>query len=54
MKAIDFVTQPEELLAKASPIQRQLLGAATHELSYYLPSRNNYADVPVKTLVEEK
>lgn len=52
MKAIDFVTQPEELLAKANPVQRQLLGDATHELSYYLPSRNGFADVPVKGLLE--
>jgi len=53
MKAIDFVTQPNELLAKANPIQRQLLGAATHELSYYLPSRNEFADVPVKAMMEQ-
>jgi ectoine hydroxylase-related dioxygenase (phytanoyl-CoA dioxygenase family) len=52
MKAIDFVAQPDELLAKANPVQRQLLGDASHELSYYLPSRNDYADVPVKVLTE--
>ncbi len=52
MKAIDFVTQPEALLAKANPVQRQLLGDATHELSYYLPSRNDFADVPVKEAME--
>lgn len=53
MKAIDFVTQPDGLLAKANPVQRQLLGAATHELSYYLPSRNQFADTPLRTWVEE-
>lgn len=52
MKAIDFVTQPAELLDKANPIQRQLLGAATHELSFYLPSRNDFADTPLKALLE--
>jgi ectoine hydroxylase-related dioxygenase (phytanoyl-CoA dioxygenase family) len=53
MKAIDFVTQPDDLLAKANPIQRQLLGAATHELSYYLPMRNGFADTPVRAWLEE-
>jgi ectoine hydroxylase len=48
MKAIDFLTQPDELLAKATPIQRQLLQAATHPLSFYLPGRNDFADVPVR------
>jgi hypothetical protein len=52
MKAIDFVTQLDELMAKANPVQRQLLGAATHELSYYLPSRNGFADVPTKEMME--
>ena len=52
MKAIDFVTQPEELLEKGTPIQRQLLGGATHELSYYLPSRNEFADTPLKAWAE--
>lgn len=53
MKAIDFVTQPDELLAKATPLQRQLLGAASHELSYYLPGRNDFEDVPLRRLWEE-
>ena len=47
MKAIDFQTQSEELLALADPIQRQLLGAASHELSFYLPDRAR-EDVPLK------
>ncbi|MES2460265.1 MAG: phytanoyl-CoA dioxygenase family protein [Armatimonadota bacterium] len=54
MKAIDFVTQSDELLEKASPVQRQLLGHATEVLSYYLPSRNQYADVPLKAMLEER
>jgi hypothetical protein len=52
MKAIDFITQPESLLEKASPVQRQLLGDAAEVLSYYLPGVNNFADVPLKALHE--
>jgi ectoine hydroxylase len=47
MKAIDFSTQSEELLAQANPIQKQLLGAATDDLSFYLPGRTP-EDVPLK------
>jgi hypothetical protein len=53
LKAIDFVTQPEELLAKANPIQRQLLGASTDPLSFYLPGRYDFADVPLKAQLED-
>jgi ectoine hydroxylase-related dioxygenase (phytanoyl-CoA dioxygenase family) len=52
MKAIDFVTQSDDLLAKATPVQRQLLGDATGQLSYYLPGTNNFADVPLKAIYE--
>jgi hypothetical protein len=54
MKAIDFVSQPDDLLAKASPVQRQLLGDATAQLSYYLPGTNNFADVPLKAIQESR
>ena len=54
MKAIDFLVQPPELLAKATPIQRQLLGDATDDLSYYLPMRNGGQDVPLKAWLEER
>jgi len=37
VKPIDFVTQRPELIALATPIQRQLLGHATDALSFYLP-----------------
>lgn len=50
LKAIDFVTQSPELIEKANPIQKQLLGAVTHELGYYLPRD---ADVPLKAWLEE-
>lgn len=47
MKAIDFQTQSAELLARATPLQKQLLGASTHELSFYLPDRAP-DDVPLR------
>jgi len=47
MKAIDFQVQSEELLAQATPIQKQLLGGSTDELSFYLPDRAPN-DVPLK------
>lgn len=54
MKAIDFLVQPPELLAKATPIQRQLLGDATDDLSYYLPMKNGGRDVPLKAWLESR
>ena len=47
MKAIDFERQSDELLARATPLQKQLLGAASHELSFWLPDRAP-ADVPLQ------
>lgn len=49
MKPIDFVSIPDELMASASPVQKQLLGAATDALSFYLPSRYE-ADLPLGKL----
>jgi hypothetical protein len=46
---MDYVVMPEEMLARCNPIQRQLLGAVSDPLSYYLPQD---ADVPLKALVE--
>lgn len=47
MKAIDFQTQSDELLARADATQKQLLGASSHELSFYLPDRAP-DDVPLR------
>ena len=47
MKAIDFQSQSPELLQRANSVQRQLLGAASHPLSFYLPDRAP-ADVPLR------
>ncbi|CAA9547739.1 MAG: hypothetical protein AVDCRST_MAG88-539, partial [uncultured Thermomicrobiales bacterium] len=52
MKAIDFSAQSPELLARANPVQRQLLGHATSDLSYYLPMANGGEDVPLKAWLE--
>lgn len=51
LKAIDFVSQSPELLAQANAIQKQLLGAVSDPISYYLPSRFP-DDVPLKKLME--
>ena len=46
IKAMDYVTQPPELLAKAGdPIRRQLLGDVATQLGFYLPTD---ADVPLR------
>jgi ectoine hydroxylase-related dioxygenase (phytanoyl-CoA dioxygenase family) len=39
LKAIDFIAQSPELIAGANPVQKQLLGAVSDPLSYYLPLR---------------
>jgi ectoine hydroxylase-related dioxygenase (phytanoyl-CoA dioxygenase family) len=48
VKPMDYITMPEELIAKCTPIQKQLLGVVSHPLSYYLPKAE---DVPLKALV---
>ena len=50
LKAIDFVTQAAELLEKATPIQKQLLGHVTNSLGFYLPRDE---DVPLKAWMAE-
>ena len=49
VKPMDYVVMPEAMLARCNPIQRQLLGAVSDPLSYYLPKED---DVPLKALVE--
>ena len=48
VKPMDYITMPEAMIARCNPIQRQLLGAVSDPLSYYLPAD---ADVPLKALV---
>jgi ectoine hydroxylase len=52
VQAMDFVTQDPQLLAQATPVQRQLLGEVSNALSYYLPSRYP-GDVPLKDAMED-
>ena len=40
---------PDELVARANPIQKQLLGVVSDPLSFYIPQAG---DVPLKELVE--
>jgi ectoine hydroxylase-related dioxygenase (phytanoyl-CoA dioxygenase family) len=53
LKAIDFVSQSPELIARANPIQKQLLGSVSDPISYYLPGRYP-EDVPLKELIESE
>ena len=50
VKPMDYISMPENVLAKCTPIQKQLLGVVEDALSYYLPPDE---DVPVKALVED-
>ena len=50
VKPMDYVTMPDALIARATPIQKQLLGAVSDPLSYYLPKDE---DVPLKAMVEK-
>lgn len=51
LKAIDFITQDDALIAQANPVQQQLLGKVTDPISYYLPGRHPQ-DVPLKEMME--
>lgn len=51
LRPMDYVTMPEELLAKCSPIRRQLLGDAKTDLGYYLPQDE---DVPLRAWWEAR
>jgi hypothetical protein len=50
VKPMDYITMPDALLSRATPIQKQLLGAVSDPLSYYLPRDE---DVPLKAMVEK-
>lgn len=51
MRPIDYIAQTPELLAKATPVQRQLLGDVSSSLGYILPTE---ADVPLRAWVERE
>jgi ectoine hydroxylase len=50
VKPLDYLTQPPELLAKATPIQRQLLGEQKSEMTFWLPKDE---EVPLKSWLKE-
>jgi len=50
LKPIDYETMPAELLASQGPIGRQLLGARSSHLGWYIPTD---ADTPLKAKYEE-
>ncbi len=50
LKPIDYETLPPELLASASPIGRQLLGARSSHLGWYIPTEQ---DTPLKAQYRE-
>ena len=47
VKPMDYIAMPEELIARANPVQKQLLGVVSDPISYYSPRDE---DVPLKTL----
>jgi len=50
IQPMDYVQMPDELLAKADPIQRQLLGDIKTQLGFYLPTDD---DVPLRAWLRE-
>lgn len=50
IRPMDYITAPPELLAKCTPVQRQLLGGVTDAMSFYLPKDE---DVPLKEYFQE-
>ncbi|MDA1193180.1 MAG: phytanoyl-CoA dioxygenase, partial [Candidatus Poribacteria bacterium] len=51
VKPMDYIEMPDELVERANPIQRQLLGVVDDALSFYLPQEN---DVPLKAIYQER
>ena len=48
VKPMDYVTMPDTLISRCSPVQKQLLGVVSDALSYYIPQDE---DVPLKALI---
>ncbi len=51
LRPMDYVTMPEELLARCDPVRRQLLGDAKTQLGYWLPTDE---DAPLKAWLQER
>jgi len=50
IKPLDYVSQPPELIARGTAIQRQLLGEQKHEMTFWIPKEG---DVPLKEWLKE-
>ena len=46
VKPMDYIQMPDNLVAKCTPIQKQLIGVVSDPLSYYIPQDK---DVPLKS-----
>jgi ectoine hydroxylase-related dioxygenase (phytanoyl-CoA dioxygenase family) len=51
IRPMDYVTMPAELLARSSPIRRQLLGDAQTQMGYYLPKDE---DLPLREWARQR
>ena len=51
VKPMDYVQMPDQLIARANPVQRQLLGDVSDALSYYIPRDE---DVPLKAMMQAR
>ena len=49
VRPMDYVQMPNRLIARANPVQRQLLGDVSDALSYYIPRDE---DVPLKAMMQ--
>lgn len=50
IKPMDYITMPDSIIDRCTPIQKQLLGVVDDALSYYLPVEK---DVPLKKYLAE-
>ena len=46
VKPMDYITMPDELVAKCNPVQKQLIGVVSDPMSFYIPQDK---DVPLKS-----
>jgi ectoine hydroxylase len=51
LRPMDYVTMPQELLSRCDPIRRQLLGDASTQLGYWLPTDE---DAPLRAWQRER
>ncbi len=49
LRPMDYTTYPREILDRCTPLERQMLGDGSYDLSYYLPREE---DVPLRALLK--